>query len=91
VLGDEGGAQGALNQVLRTLAVETARTHPDLIVAGLHPGTVQTGLSQLPVPGEDAAGPLPGQPRDHPQEVGGALLRGEQAPRNPCAARPVRP
>ncbi|SFU61092.1 NAD(P)-dependent dehydrogenase, short-chain alcohol dehydrogenase family [Methylobacterium sp. 174MFSha1.1] len=39
-------SKAALNQVLRTLAVETARTHPELIVAGLHPGTVQTALSR---------------------------------------------
>ncbi|AWB22129.1 KR domain-containing protein [Methylobacterium currus] len=39
-------SKAALNQILRTLAVETARTHPELIVAGLHPGTVQTALSR---------------------------------------------
>lgn len=39
-------SKAALNQILRTLAIETARTHPELIVAGLHPGTVQTALSQ---------------------------------------------
>ncbi|MGX7708128.1 SDR family NAD(P)-dependent oxidoreductase [Methylobacterium sp. Gmos1] len=46
-------SKAALNQVLRTLAVETARTHPELIVAGLHPGTVQTALSRpfRPEPG----------------------------------------
>ncbi|MFH6785029.1 MULTISPECIES: SDR family NAD(P)-dependent oxidoreductase [Methylobacterium] len=39
-------SKAALNQILRTLAIETARTHPGLIVAGLHPGTVQTALSR---------------------------------------------
>ena len=31
--------------ILRNLAIETARTHPLAVVAGLHPGTVDTGLS----------------------------------------------
>ena len=31
--------------LLRNLAIETARTHPQAIVAGLHPGTVDTALS----------------------------------------------
>ena len=46
-------SKAALNQILRTLAVEAARTHPELIVAGLHPGTVRTALSQpfRPEPG----------------------------------------
>lgn len=38
-------SKAALNQILRTLAVEVGRTHPELIVVGLHPGTVQTPLS----------------------------------------------
>lgn len=38
-------SKAALNQVLRTLSVEVRRTHPDAIVAGLHPGTVRTALS----------------------------------------------
>ena len=39
-------SKAALNQVLRTLAIEVRRTHPDAIVAGLHPGTVTTALSE---------------------------------------------
>lgn len=35
----------ALNMVLKTLAIETARTHPQGIVIGLHPGTVDSALS----------------------------------------------
>ena len=31
--------------MLRTLAIEARRTHPDLVVAALHPGTVATRLS----------------------------------------------
>lgn len=38
-------AKSALNQILRTASVELARSHPDLIVAALHPGTVQTDLT----------------------------------------------
>ncbi len=38
-------SKAALNQILRTLAIEVARTHPEAIVAGLHPGTVRTALS----------------------------------------------
>jgi NAD(P)-dependent dehydrogenase (short-subunit alcohol dehydrogenase family) len=38
-------SKAALNQVLRTLAIEVARTRPEAIVAGLHPGTVISGLS----------------------------------------------
>lgn len=38
-------SKAALNQILRTLSVELARTHPGAICLGLHPGTVDTGLS----------------------------------------------
>lgn len=38
-------SKAALNMILRNLAVELARTHPQAVVAGLHPGTVDTGLS----------------------------------------------
>lgn len=38
-------SKAALNMILRNLAVETGRTHPQGVVAGLHPGTVDTGLS----------------------------------------------
>lgn len=49
-------SKAALNQILRTLAIELARTHPEAIVAGLHPGTVRTGLSQPFRPEVDAPG-----------------------------------
>lgn len=39
-------SKAALNMVLRTLAIELGRTHPQGVVAGLHPGTVDTALSQ---------------------------------------------
>ena len=38
-------SKAALNQILRTLAIEVARTRPEAIVVGLHPGTVTSSLS----------------------------------------------
>lgn len=38
-------SKAALNMILKTVAVEMARTHPQAVVAGLHPGTVDTALS----------------------------------------------
>ncbi len=38
-------SKAALNMILRNLAVEMARSHPQAVVAGLHPGTVDTALS----------------------------------------------
>ena len=39
-------AKAALNMGLRNLAIEHARRWPDSVVCGLHPGTVDTGLSR---------------------------------------------
>lgn len=39
-------AKAALNMLVRTLAIEAARSHPQAILAALHPGTVDTGLSR---------------------------------------------
>ena len=39
-------SKAALNMIVRNLAIEMARSHPHAIVAGLHPGTVITGLSE---------------------------------------------
>ena len=39
-------SKAALNQLIRTLAIEHARKRPDGIVVALHPGTVDTALSQ---------------------------------------------
>ena len=39
-------SKAALNQILRTIAIEQTRSNPDSIVIGLHPGTVDTGLSK---------------------------------------------
>ena len=38
-------SKAALNQIVRTLAVEVRRARPEAVVAALHPGTVATGLS----------------------------------------------
>ena len=39
-------SKAALNMILRNLAIETGRRNPEAICVGLHPGTVDTGLSQ---------------------------------------------
>jgi len=39
-------SKAALNMLLRNYAIEQARLNADFIVAGLHPGTVDTGLSK---------------------------------------------
>lgn len=39
-------SKAALNQFLRTLAVECRRTHPGLCVTAIHPGTTDTELSR---------------------------------------------
>ena len=38
-------SKAALNQIVRTLAVEAQRTRPEAIIVALHPGTVATDLS----------------------------------------------
>lgn len=39
-------SKAALNQIIRTLSIELARTAPSTILVGLHPGTVDTPLSE---------------------------------------------
>ena len=39
-------SKAALNQVLRTIAIEQTRKNPLSVVLGLHPGTADTGLSK---------------------------------------------
>ena len=39
-------SKAALNMLLKTLAIEQARSRPDSILAALHPGTVDTQLSK---------------------------------------------
>ena len=38
-------AKTALNMLIRTASVELARSRPEALVVGLHPGTVETPLS----------------------------------------------
>ena len=38
-------SKAALNQLVRTAAIELARTHPEALCVALHPGTVATRLS----------------------------------------------
>jgi NAD(P)-dependent dehydrogenase (short-subunit alcohol dehydrogenase family) len=39
-------SKAALNQIVRTIAIELSRTRKNSIVVALHPGTVDTGLSK---------------------------------------------
>lgn len=39
-------SKAALNMLLKNFAIELGRTHEQAVVAGLHPGTVDTGLSE---------------------------------------------
>ena len=39
-------SKAALNQIVRTCAIELARTHREAILVGMHPGTVDTQLSR---------------------------------------------
>ena len=39
-------SKAALNMMLKCLAIESRTRYPDLIITGLHPGTVNTGLSE---------------------------------------------
>ncbi len=39
-------SKAALNMIIRTLSIELARRWPQAVCVGLHPGTVDTGLSQ---------------------------------------------
>ena len=38
--------KAALNQIVKCLSIELGRTRPDAVCVGLHPGTVDTGLSR---------------------------------------------
>ena len=50
-------AKAALNQLVRTAAVEAARTHPQSVLVALHPGTVETGLAPAQRAGHPAVSP----------------------------------
>lgn len=50
-------AKAALNQVLRTAAIEIARRRPDAVVVALHPGTVRTPLTAAYAGGHPTVAP----------------------------------
>ncbi len=62
-------SKAALNMILRNFAIELARSHPQAVVAALHPGTVATGLSA------PFTGAREGQRLFAPDESAGYLLR----------------
>ncbi|MCR9180112.1 MAG: SDR family NAD(P)-dependent oxidoreductase [Erythrobacteraceae bacterium] len=84
-------SKAALNMLIKNLALELARTHSEGVIAGLHPGTVDSALSQpfqsnlpdgqLTAPG-DAAGNLLGVLARLGSEQSGQVFdfRGEQVP-----------
>lgn len=84
-------SKAALNMLLRNFALEMARTHPHGVVAGLHPGTVASALSQpfqsglpqgqLTAPEVAAANLLGVLSRLGPQDSGKVFdFRGEEVP-----------
>ena len=76
-------SKAALAMLIRNFAIECARTHPDLVIMGLHPGTVDTPLSepfqsnlpegQLQSPEEAAARLLAVMTNATPQDSGNIL------------------
>ena len=50
-------SKAALNQIVRTAAIEVARTRPDAVIAALHPGTVATRFSDAFSAGRDRLAP----------------------------------
>ncbi|MFN4038568.1 MAG: SDR family NAD(P)-dependent oxidoreductase [Erythrobacter sp.] len=84
-------SKAALNMLLRNFALEMARTHPEGVVAGLHPGTVDSALSQpfqtglpdgqLTSPADAAANLLGVLTRLTPEESGRVFdFRGTEVP-----------
>ncbi len=51
-------SKAALHQFVRTAAIEWRRTHPDAVLAALHPGTVATPLSAPFRPAGGVNGPI---------------------------------
>jgi len=50
-------SKAALNQILRTAAVEITRKRPEAVVAALHPGTVRTSLTEAYAGGRSTFSP----------------------------------
>ena len=66
-------SKAALNMLLRNFALEMARTHPDSVIVGLHPGTVDSALS-APFQSGLAEGQLT-RPQDAAQNLIGVVSR----------------
>lgn len=84
-------SKAALNMLLKNFALEMARTHPDGVVVGLHPGTVDSALSQpfqsglpdgqLTAPQDAAANLLGVMSRLKPEQSGRVFdFRGDEIP-----------
>lgn len=84
-------SKAALNMLLKNFAIEMARTHPESVIVGLHPGTVDSALSapfqsglpegQLTDPGDAAANLLGVLARLTPVQSGRVFdFRGEEIP-----------
>lgn len=50
-------AKAALNQIVHTASIELSRTHPQTVLAALHPGTVATSLTAAYVAGHQPMAP----------------------------------
>lgn len=59
-------AKAAVNQIVRTTAIELARSHPNTVCVSLHPGTVETEFTRKY---------LGRHPAVSPEEAAGNLLR----------------
>lgn len=76
-------SKAALNQIIRTTAVELRRSHPRAVCVALHPGTVATGLSErfaktgltVQTPAQAAAAILETLDRLEPAQSGSFLDR----------------
>lgn len=84
-------SKAALNMLLRNFALEMARTHPDSVIVGLHPGTVDSALSapfqsglaegQLTTPQDAAANLIGVLAQLSPAQSGRVFdFRGEEVP-----------
>lgn len=82
-------SKAALNQIVRTAAIELGRTHPQAICVAVHPGTVATSLSapfakqglDVLAPADAARDLLGGLARLRPGDSGGFLDRhGQRLP-----------
>jgi NAD(P)-dependent dehydrogenase (short-subunit alcohol dehydrogenase family) len=70
-------SKAALNMVLQTVAIEAARKRPQLVVAAMQPGTVESNLSAPFVAAHDCLTPL--------QSVAGLLMALDDLPAQPAA------